>query len=109
MMSTLLLHHFTLMITLIIRPKPGTLPTGLEILRDLLWQQDYPDRLQAWLEVEAFLLDEGWSYMLPSEATSETEGHGLAAPGATEPTFFYSTERIETEYQIIEILPQQDI
>jgi hypothetical protein len=97
------------MITLIIRPKPGTLPAGLEILGDVRWQQDYQDRLQAWLEVEAFLLDEGWSYMLPSEATPGTKDRGLAAPGATEPTFFYSTERIETEYQIIEILPKQGI
>jgi len=99
------------MVTLIIRPKPGSLPTrlGLEILGDPVWQQDYPDRLQAWLEVESYLLDEGWSYMLPCKTTSATEGHGLAAPGAKEATFFYSTERIETEGQIIEILPKQAI
>jgi hypothetical protein len=98
------------MVTLLIRPKPDTLPLfGLEILGDVSWQQDYPDRLQAWQEVESYLLDEGWSYRLSSEPTSETESHGLAAPGATEPTFFYSTDRIETEGQIIEILPKQAV
>lgn len=99
------------MVTLLIRPKPDTLPPGfgLEILGDVSWQQEYPDRLQAWQEVEEFLLDEGWTYMRPSKPASETESHGLAAPGATEPTFFYSTDRIETEGQIIEILPKQAV
>ena len=99
------------MVTLLIRPKPGSLPDGLglEILGDLVWQQDYPDFLQAWLEVESYLLEEGWSYLLPSEPTPETEGYGLAAPGATEPTFFQHTEKIETAGQLVEILPKQVI
>lgn len=94
------------MFTVIIRPKPGTLPTnlGLEILADAAWQQDYPDYLQAWLVVEEFLVDEGWVHMLPTKPTPEIEGNGLAAPGSVEPTFFYGTDKVITDSQVIEIL-----
>ncbi|RZK40962.1 MAG: hypothetical protein EOO61_06190 [Hymenobacter sp.] len=93
------------MFTVIMRPI-GPLPPnlGLEILGDPVWQQDYPDYLQAWVVAEEFLLDEGWVYKLPTKSTPETAGSGLAAPGATEPTCFYGADKIITEFMEIEIV-----
>ena len=103
------------MFTLTIRPKPGSLPVSLNdaalniLFADAVWQQDYPDYLQAWLVVEEFLLDEGWVHMLPSKPTPGIEGNGFAAPGAIEPTFFYGTNKVITDFQVIEILPKTKV